>query len=251
MGWSDDTSIGGRQAAFPSTPSAVLGVRSDDPVARGRAFNTLVRVYWKPVYKHVRLRWRKDNEEAKDLTQAFFVRALERGVFETYDPSRAKFRTFMKTCLNNYLANAEEARRRIKRGGAAMMLSLDFDEAEDELLVAPDGDPEEQFDREWARSLHAMGVQELRAELQERGKDVYFELFRRYDLCDDEAQRPTYQRLAQEFGLKASDVTNHLAAARRRFRAVVLDKLRQVTATEEEFRSEAQAVLGIEPSEAV
>ena len=42
-------------------------------------------------------------------------------------------------------------------------------------------------------------------------------------------------------------VTNRLASVRRRFREIVLATLREVTANEKEFRSEARALLGIEP----
>ena len=43
-----------------------------------------------------------------------------------------------------------------------------------------------------------------------------------------------------------TDVTNRLAFARRSYRRLVLDLLRELTANDEEFRAEAKAVLGIE-----
>jgi hypothetical protein len=52
--------------------------------------------------------------------------------------------------------------------------------------------------------------------------------------------------LAQEFGLDQTTVTNYLAAARRDFRRLVLEKVREITATEEEFRNEARSLLGVE-----
>jgi hypothetical protein len=45
--------------------------------------------------------------------------------------------------------------------------------------------------------------------------------------------------------LAATDVTNYLAFARREFRRCVLDQLREMTASDEEFRREAQALLGV------
>jgi hypothetical protein len=41
-------------------------------------------------------------------------------------------------------------------------------------------------------------------------------------------------------------VNNYLAAARRDFRRIVIEKLREITATEEEFRNEARSLLGVE-----
>jgi hypothetical protein len=74
---------------------------------------------------------------------------------------------------------------------------------------------------------------------------IHFELFERYDLLDDEA-RPSYAQLATDFGLATTGVTNYLAFARREFRRCVLDQLREMTATDEEFRREAQSLLGVD-----
>lgn len=250
----DDTDIGGGRAAFPETPaSAVLAVRSDDPVARARAFHGLVLAYWKPVYKAVRIKWRKNNEEAKDLTQAFFTRALEKGIFASYEPDRARFRTFVRTCLHNFVTNEQEAARALKRGGGAVTLQLDFDEAEGELSTAGSVDTqrsfEEQFDREWARHLHAMGVRTLRERLVSEGKEIRWRLFELYDLVEDPADRPTYAELAERFGIKTTDVTNWLHATRRDLKRIVLGRLREITANEEEFRQEARDLLGVDAAE--
>lgn len=251
----DDTDIGGGRGAFPETPaSAVLAVRSDDPVARGRAFHSLVLAYWKPVYKAVRIRWRKSNEEAKDLTQAFFTRALEKGIFASYREDRARFRTFVRTCLHNFVTNEEESARALKRGGGAIRLHLDYEEAEGELSGAIVGDAgagtfEEQFDREWARHLHATGVRALRERLVASGKEIRWRLFELYDLADDPDRRPTYGELAERFGIKTSDVTNWLHAARRELRRIVLSQLREITANDEEFREEARELLGVDGAE--
>ena len=56
----------------------------------------------------------------------------------------------------------------------------------------------------------------------------------------------TYEQVARQFGLKPSDVTNYLAFARREFRRIVLDQLREMTGSEEEFRREAHTLLGID-----
>jgi len=41
-------------------------------------------------------------------------------------------------------------------------------------------------------------------------------------------------------------VTNYLAFARREFRRIALEKLREMTASEEEYRREARALFGVE-----
>ena len=55
----------------------------------------------------------------------------------------------------------------------------------------------------------------------------------------------TYEQVARQFGLKGSDVTNYLAYARRELRRIVLEQLREMTGSEEEFRQEAHTLLGL------
>ncbi|MGH7456855.1 MAG: hypothetical protein ACRENG_36230, partial [bacterium] len=78
------------------------------------------------------------------------------------------------------------------------------------------------------------------------GKEVHFKIFQRYDLDEEAGEKISYEQLAAEFKTSASNVTNYLAYARREFRRIVLEKLREMTATEEEFQSEARAVLGVD-----
>jgi hypothetical protein len=47
--------------------------------------------------------------------------------------------------------------------------------------------------------------------------------------------------------MPVTSVTNHLALARREFRRIVLEKLRELTSTDAEFRREARALLGVDP----
>lgn len=246
----DDTQIGGPSGKFPPTRwSAIVAARSDDPAERTRAFETIVAAYWKPVYKYIRARWGKTNEDAKDLTQEFFARVMEKGFLDSYEPEKSRLRTFLRTCADGFVANQDKAARRIKRGGDAVLLSLDFETAEGELACTEPPDPdtmEDFFEKEWIRSLFSLAVERLRAECEARGKTIHFRLFELYDLEDSREPRLTYEHLARQFGLAVTDITNHLAFARREFRRITLETLREMSANEEEFRREARALLGVD-----
>ena len=153
----DDTSLGGPAVAFPVTHASVVRAAADaDPVRRKQAQEALVAAYWKPVYKYVRVHWRCDNEDAKDLTQAFFAQALGKGFFERFDPAQARFRSFVRLCVDGFVANERRAARRLKRGGGLQFLPLDFEEADDELgrhEPADGTDPDAYFRQEWLRGL--------------------------------------------------------------------------------------------------
>jgi RNA polymerase sigma factor (sigma-70 family) len=237
---------------FPQTRrSVVLAARDADPEVRRQAWEALVASYWKPVYKVLRVRWRLDREDAEDLTQGFFAAAFAKGTFERYDPSKARFRTYVRTCLDGFTANEHKAARRLKRGGGQERLPLDFAGAEAELLRHGAGEglePDEYFHREWVRSLFDLAVGDLRRWCNAAGKQVHFQLFEKYDLeGPDSPERPSYAALAAEHGLPVTQVTNYLAAIRRELRRLVLERLRELTGSEEEYRAEARSVLGIDP----
>jgi len=243
-----DTDIGGPLHKFPVTNhSAIINARSDDQLVRRRAFDTILASYWKPAYKYIRLRWHADNEDAKDLTQGFFAHAFEKNYFATYDARKASFQTYLRTCLDGFVANERKAGRRLKRGGDADHYQLDFASAEDELAAHATVStltPEDYFHREWVRWMFTLSVEAFRQHCEELDRAVHFQLFERYDLGDDDV---SYASLAHDFGLDIATVNNYLAAARRDFRRIVLEKLREITATDEEFRTEARSLLGIEP----
>ena len=242
-----DTDIGGPLHRFPVTNhSAIVGARSDDQLVRRRAFDTILASYWKPAYKYIRLKWQAGNEDAKDLTQGFFANAFEKNHFAAYDARKASFQTFLRTCLDGFVSNERKAGQRLKRGGDVDHYQFDFAAAEDELAshAAAALSPEEYFHREWVRWMFTLAVDEFRRRCDESGRVVHFQLFERYDLNDN--REVSYASLAAEFGLEAATVNNYLAAARRDFRRVVLEKLREITATDEEFRTEARSLLGLD-----
>ena len=242
-----DTDIGGPLHKFPVTNhSAIIGARSDDQVTRRRAFDTILSSYWKPAYKYIRLKWQADNEDAKDLTQGFFADAFEKNHFASYDATKASFQTFLRTCLDGFVANERKAGRRLKRGGDMDHYQLDYATAENELAThaSTDLSPEDYFHREWVRWMFTLAVDTLRQRCDESGRSVHFQLFERYDLRDD--ANVSYASLAEEFDLDTATVNNYLAAVRRDFRRVVLEKLREITATDEEFRTEARSLLGVD-----
>jgi RNA polymerase sigma-70 factor (ECF subfamily) len=237
---------------FPQTRhSIVIAARSSDGAERQRALEALLRAYWPPVYRYLRIKWNASREDAEDLVQGFFARALEKGFFERYDPARARFRTWLRLGLDGYVANERQAAGRLKRGGGTPILRLDFETAEGELRhhdAADDLDPEAWFHREWVRNLFTLAVDELRRRCEVEGKPLHFALFERYDLEGETPEtRLTYAELAAQHGIPVTQVNNYLAAARRDFRAIVLELLRDVTGSDTEFRQEAQQLLGAVP----
>lgn len=234
--------------SFPVTRlSVVERTRSRDAEVRRVALDAIIEAYWKPAYKYLRMKWSLAPDEASDLTQEFFTTALEKDVVEKYDPARSRFRTYLRICLDGFASNARKAERRLKRGGGVTLVPLDFQTAEGEIATrepAVDADVDELFYREWVRALLERSVADLRRAADASGRAVMFEVFARYDLVDDDDARPTYAEMARALGLTAATVTNHLAAMRKQFRTILLERLRELTSSEEEWEAEAAKLLG-------
>jgi DNA-directed RNA polymerase specialized sigma24 family protein len=235
-----------RMSGFPATRhSIVRAMRSAEADDRRAAFDALVTAYWKPVFKYVRLKWHASHEDAADLTQGFFLRAFEKDFFAGFDSSRARFRTYLRTCLDGFVANSRKSDARLKRGGAVTLIPIDFGDAERELRNRAGSlivDFDAYFHREWLRSLFSCAAGRLRDGCEARGRAHRFRIFQQYDLASDDSDRPTYAELARRLGLSPADVTNELAGARREFRRLVLEVLREQCASDEEFEAESRAL---------
>jgi len=216
---------------------------------RQQAFDAVVSCYWKPIYRYLRVRWQLAPPDAEDTTQAFLAAALEKGFLERFDPEKARFRTFLRVCLDRFVQNQQRDQRRAKRGGEMQVLPLDFSTAEGELRQhepAVEADFDEVFRRDLVRAVFSRAVERVRADHLARGRGAAFAVFAHHDL--NEGTPPSYAELADAHGLAVTQVTNYLAAVRRELRAAVLDEVRALTSSDAEFRAEARDLLGIRPA---
>lgn len=128
------------------------------------AFSQLCEKYWYPLYAYVR-RLEADVDQARDLTQGFFEKALEKNYLADPDPNRGRFRTFLLASLTHFIANDRNKSKAAKRGGDRVHLSLDFDGGERRYLREPADEltPEKQYERCWAVTLLKQALDQLEA----------------------------------------------------------------------------------------
>jgi RNA polymerase sigma-70 factor (ECF subfamily) len=241
-----ETSLGGSARDFPKTAGDLLSKMRDPSTGVRRAgFEELSRRYWKPVYYYVRLAWAKTNEDAKDLSQAFFLWLLEGDSIARYERERASFRTYLKLLLKRFVGHQEEAMSRLKRGGGIRIVPLDDGSAPlQEVISDPAGtDPERLFDKEWRAALIQNAVERVRKHWLSDDRAVKFRVFEMYDLTPPD-RRPTYGEVAGAFGLKETDVRNHLFAVREAIRSEIRSELSEMTAGPEELAEEWNAFFG-------
>ena len=133
------------------------------------ALETLCRAYWFPLYAFAR-REGHGPEEARDLTQEFFSQLLGKNFLEAADPNRGRFRSFLLASFKNMMAKERRAANRQKRGGGAVVFSLDAWNPEDRYAVEPAHalTPDRLFEREWAEALLARTLERLKAQYADR-----------------------------------------------------------------------------------
>src|SRR6185436_1324802 len=160
-----DTETEGPGTGFPSTLWS--RVTQADPESRRECaleLETLIRRYWKPVYHHIRRSWSKSPEDAKDLTQQFFLEeVLEHGLLDGYEPDRGSFRAFLKGALANFRGHVSERSSAQKRGGHLKVLSLEGDggDAAEFLPDAKALSPDRIFDEAWKRVVLECAAQRV------------------------------------------------------------------------------------------
>ena len=131
--------------------------QSSEPQRAEAALAELYRTYHYPLYVFARDRGRRSAEDAGDLVQDFFLRVVEKNVLGAADPARGKFRSFLLGAFKNLIVTQWRDANRQKRGGGAVHVPLDFDDAEQRFVAEGLADtaaaPDALYDIHWARAL--------------------------------------------------------------------------------------------------
>ena len=163
-----------RQFATTRWSLILSAVHSESGEEKARdALEELCRIYWRPVFVFV-CRRGYSMEDAKDLTQDFFVKILQHNWLEHADVNRGRFRSLLLTSLQNFLVKAAEKTRTRKRGGDLKFISWDdwMADAPSQLSISADAldslPPERLFDLRWALTVveHGFGGSAKSAKLK-------------------------------------------------------------------------------------
>jgi RNA polymerase sigma-70 factor (ECF subfamily) len=217
----DDT-----QARFEHTHwTVVLTAVSQNKSGAHEALEHLCKIYWPPLYSFLR-RQGQSPENAKDLTQGFFAHILSGERLSRVHPENGKFRSFLLTCLKNYVSSERGKENAGKRGGSQVDIPINVAETETNWGVNPsDGvDPAILYERKWASVLLQFVLQSLRSQYATAGKIEFFDVLQPFVM--GEAIRGDFSAAAAR--LNMSERAARVAASRLR----------------EEYRSELRREVG-------
>ncbi len=237
----------GGGGAFPSTLWTMVLQAGDPEAPNARPhLERLCEMYWKPVYWLVRLRWNKKNDLAKDLTQEFFARMVEKDVLQSVAPERGRFRSFLRAALENFMRNYTRDQNRQKRGGKLVHISLNQEEESVFELPSSDESMETTFNRLWAQSLMQDSLKTLREQYTGAGKESVFGIFEAYSLGEEDP--PTYRDLALKYGVTEDSVRGALRRVRSDLRSLLRDRVLQSLTDPDDLEGEMSFLFGNESS---
>src|SRR5947207_2396956 len=193
----DPVSASANPGVFATTHwSVVLAAGQKDSPHTAAALEKLCRVYWYPLYAYVRRRG-SSPEDAQDLTQSFFARLLERELLSRASPQRGRFRSFLLTALQNFLADEHDRAVAHKRGAGQPLISLDALDGEARYALEPADEvsPDKLFERRWATTVLEQAWTCLEAEYVAEGKADLFRELRRFNSAQETA--PGYAEAAR------------------------------------------------------
>lgn len=216
--------------------SLLLRARGDEPQARA-ALEALCRTYRPPVLAYL-ARHGCTRDEAEDLTQAFFLKFLEHRYHATADPERGRFRTFLLTAVQRFVANVREHDRAAKRGGGVAAAPLD----EGDLAAGDEETPEAAFDRAWARTLLGRALTRLRDEAAAAGKLALYQ--RLAPFLTEDPDPKDYERVAQDSGVRRNSIAVTVHRLRRRLKELVRMELADTVDSEKGLEAELQVLRG-------
>ena len=210
------------------------------------ALASLCQIYWHPVYAFIR-RNGSDQDQAQDLTQAFFTVLLEKNYLADAKKERGRFRSFLLTAVKHFLSNQRDRAQAQKRGGGQAEISLDLsiDPTQVEAWYSPvavdEVTPERLFELRWAHSLLEQVMAKLRGEFANAGKAEHFDRLSAF--LQGDSSDIHYDELSAEMGLTAGALRTQVHRMRRKYRDLLRSEIAQTVSTPEEVDDEIRFLL--------
>ena len=186
------------------------------------ALEWLCATYWFPLYAFVR-RQGHDPDAARDVTQSFFLRLLDRKALRRLDPQQGRFRAFLLASMKNFLANERARDAALKRRIEDPAFKVSLDDAESRYLGEPASrlGPEEIYETQWALAILDRSIGRLGDEQEATGRGELYRRLRGYLTGDD----PPYDRLAADLQMTEGAVRVAVHRLRRRLGVLLREEV--------------------------
>lgn len=186
------------------------------------ALGDWIGLYWYPLYAWARHKG-STSEDAADSVQGFLEKLCERGLLAQADPSRGKLRSWLLTSFANHLASAHRRDTRLKRGGGAVHLSIDWNSAESAYQADHPfaSDAEALYARTWALTLMEEALDRLAEHFRDSGREALFEAL--LPALESPLPDSTYAEIAPSLGMSPAALRQAAVRFRQRYRRALLE----------------------------
>jgi RNA polymerase sigma-70 factor (ECF subfamily) len=172
------------------------------------------------------------------LTQEFFARLLTRNWVGLADPGKGRFRSFLLTAMNHFLADQWDRLKAQKRGGGQRVLPLEVATAESRFQLEPADPltPEKAYERRWAQTVLETVFEQLRVAYAAEGKAALFAELKG-SLTQARAAVP-YAELAVRLKVSEGALRAAVHRLRQRYRELLRAEIAHTVAGPEEVEAE-------------
>jgi RNA polymerase sigma-70 factor (ECF subfamily) len=209
-----------------------------------QALERLCHAYWPAIHAFIARRGHSP-EDAKDLTQAFFARLLEKDWLRAADSTKGRFRTFLLTAVTRFLSHERERADALKRGGGLAPLSLDVPESQPGAVREPvdPSTPEMAFERRWAETLLDRVLERLREEFDAGGRAGRFQELKKF-LTEDRGET-SYADVAARLGMSESAVKSGIHRMRQRYGELVWEEIAETVESPDQVEAEIRYLVHV------
>jgi RNA polymerase sigma-70 factor (ECF subfamily) len=239
---SGDAEAGG--GIFATTRwSIVLAARGRSAEADA-ALDVLCRTYWPPLYAFIR-REGYDVEEARDLTQGFFARWLERRDFQAARRDKGRLRSYLLVALKHFLINERNKTKTAKRGRRHELVSFDEITAQQSFVLEP-VEPltaDQIYERQWATTLLDRVLALLEEDYRGTGRGALFDQLK--GLLTDEPGHPSQVEIGEKLGMTGNAVKQAFHRLRLQFRETLREEIAHTVANANDVEDELRHLIRV------
>jgi RNA polymerase sigma factor (sigma-70 family) len=230
----------GGGAAFATTHWSVVEACADDDENADSALARLCQDYWPPLYTFARRRGNSP-ADAQDLVQGFFAYLLQSKAYAQTHRSKGKFRSFLLASFKNYMTDAWDRARAVKRGGDCEFVLLDNEVEPVEALYrcVPSAmrlADERQYEQVWAAALVVRALERTQKEFEDEAKARLFHALKPF--LTGGVGLPSHDEVARRLDMQVDTLRSHLSRLRARYRELLREEVARTIGAAEDVDEE-------------
>ena len=218
-------------SGFETTHWTIIRACAGTEARAHGALSELCRIYWQPVYLHIRHQG-QSHHDAEDLSQQFFedFLASKNTWAARVDQGQGRFRSYLLTCLRNFLRSESTRRRALKRGGQMQIVPLETLLPADQLPAVHPSGVDLRYDRSWAVALTNAALKQLESEFVAQQRGHVFDVIKGYLTQEGE---PVAAEAAAAVGIGVNALQVLVHRTRRQYGAHLRRQVARTVSSEE------------------